>query len=109
MDAKNFFDRGNAPIPPFKRNQYGATASGPLIKDRLFWLFSWEGLRERKALTRTGTLPNAAQRAGDLSNLASPVVDPFTKLQFPGNKIPDTLINPLSAKILSSFYPLPNL
>ncbi len=107
MDAKNFFDRGNAPIPPFKRNQYGATASGPIIKDRLFWLFSWEGLRERKALTRTGTLPNAAERAGDFSSLATPVVDPFTKQPFPGNKI--TVISPLSAKILNDFYPLPNL
>src|SRR5216683_1336245 len=85
MDAKNFFDRGNAPIPPFKRNQYGVTVSGPFIKNRLFWLFSWEGLRERKSLTRTGTLPNAAERAGDFSSLATPVVDPFTKQPFPGN------------------------
>jgi hypothetical protein len=109
LDAKNYFDRGDAPIPPFKRNQYGATASGPIIRNRLFWLFSWEGLRERKALTRTGTLPNAAQRAGDFSGLATPVVDPFTKQQFPGNRIPPTLSNPLSARILNDFYPLPNL
>jgi hypothetical protein len=109
MDAKNYFDRGNAPIPAFKRNQYGATASGPFIKNRLFWLFSWEGLRERKALTRTGTLPNAAQRAGDFSNLTTPVVDPFTKQPFPGNRIPANLIDPLSTKILNDFYPLPNL
>jgi hypothetical protein len=109
MDAKNFFDRGNAPIPPFKRNQYGATVSGPFIKNRLFWLFSWEGLRERKSLTRTGTLPNALQRAGDFSNLATPVVDPFTKQQFQDNKIPANLISPLSVKILKDFYPAPNL
>ncbi len=109
MDAKNFFDRGNAPIPPFKRNQYGATASGPFIRNRLFWMFSWEGLRERKALTRTGTLPNAAQRAGDFSDSSTTVVDPFTKQPFPGNKIPASMINPLSAKILNDFYPLPNL
>ncbi len=109
MDAKNFFDRGNAPIPPFKRNQYGATASGPFIRNRLFWMFSWEGLRERKALTRTGTLPNAAQRAGDFSDSSTTVVDPFTKQPFPGNRIPVSMIHPLSAKILNDFYPLPNL
>src|SRR6185369_9400265 len=51
--------RANQPIPPFKRNQFGATASGPAIRNRLFWLFSYEGLRERKALTSTGVLPNA--------------------------------------------------
>jgi hypothetical protein len=109
MDAKNFFDRGNAPIPPFKRNQYGATASGPFIRNRLFWMFSWEGLRERKALTRTGTLPNAARRAGDFSDSSTTVVDPFTKQPFPGNRIPVSMIHPLSAKILNDFYPLPNL
>ena len=108
FDAKNFFDRGDKPIPPFKRNQYGVTANGPIIKNRLFWLFSWEGLRERKALTTTGTFPNAQQRAGDFSNLSTSIVDPFTKAPYPGNQLPANLIHPLSAKILSSFYPLPN-
>jgi hypothetical protein len=108
MDAKNFFDRGNAPIPPFKRNQFGATVSGPFVRNRMFWLFSYEGLRERKALTRSGVLPNALQRAGDFSNLTTPVVDPFTKVQFEGNKLPSSKINPLSVKILNEFYPLPN-
>src|SRR5215471_12384896 len=108
LDAKNFFDRGDKPIPPFKRNQYGVTANGPIIKNRLFWLFSWEGLRERKAPTTTGTFPNAQQRAGDFSNLSTSIVDPFTKAPYPGNQLPANLIHPLSAKILSSFYPLPN-
>src|SRR5882672_7431653 len=88
MDAKNFYDRGNAPIPPFKRNQFGATVSGPIVRNRLFWLFSYEGLRERKALSRTGILPNAQQRAGDFSNLSTSVVDPLTTVPFPGNIIP---------------------
>jgi hypothetical protein len=108
MDAKNFFDRGNAPIPPFKRNQFGATVSGPIVRNRLFWLFSYEGLRERKSLSRTGILPNAQQRAGDFSNLSTAVVDPLTKIQFPGNLIPANRISPLSTKILTDFYPLPN-
>src|SRR5262249_35265126 len=56
-------------IPPFKRNQYGATVSGPVAlpklyngRDRLFFLFNWEGLRERKALTGTPSLPLTAWR-----------------------------------------------
>jgi len=75
LDAKNYFDRP-APerIPPFKRNQYGATVSGPVAlpklyngRDRLFFLFNWEGLRERKALTGTPSLPLTAWRGGDFS------------------------------------------
>jgi hypothetical protein len=109
MDAKNYFDRGNLPIPPFKRNQFGGTASGPIVKNRVFWLFSYEGLRERKALTSTGVVPNAAQRAGDFSSLSTSVVDPFTKVQFPGNKIPADRISPLSTRILNDFFPQPNV
>src|SRR5215510_6447418 len=75
LDAKNYFDRPNDPIPPFKRNQYGATVGGPVIlpkingRDRLFFLFNWEGLRERKALTGTPSLPLKAWRSGDFSSL----------------------------------------
>jgi hypothetical protein len=56
LDAKNYFDKGALPIPPFKRNQFGATLGGPVWipklihgKDRLFFFFDYEGLRERKA------------------------------------------------------------
>src|SRR5215510_413986 len=82
LDAKNYFDRP-APerIPPFKRNQYGATVGGPVGlpklyngRDRLFFLFNWEGLRERKALTGTPSLPLKAWRGGDFSgSLGAPL------------------------------------
>ncbi|MEJ7607792.1 MAG: hypothetical protein WKF37_16350 [Bryobacteraceae bacterium] len=118
LDAKNYFDRGNQPIPPFKRNQFGATVGGPVKKDRLFFLFSYEGLRERKALTQTGVVPNAMQRAGDFSNLSTPIVDPFTRViennqvvsstPFPNNRIPANRISPLSTRILNEFFPVAN-
>src|SRR5215510_3944290 len=73
LDAKNYFDRPTAPIPPFKRNQYGLTVDGPVKlprfngRDRLFCLSNWEGLRERKALTQSVLAPQAAWRNGDFS------------------------------------------
>jgi len=116
MDAKNYFDRGDAPIPPFKRNQFGATVSGPVIKNRLFWLFSYEGLRERKALTQTGVVPTAADRAGDFSPRNLTIIDPLTKTAalpggtpFAGARIPDNRLAPISRRVLTDFYPLPNL
>src|SRR5215217_3494962 len=46
LDAKNFFDRQDLPIPPFKRNQYGFTLSGPVVlpeivdgRNKLFFMF----------------------------------------------------------------------
>jgi hypothetical protein len=59
LDAKNYFDVKMQPIPPFKRNQFGVTLGGPVEiprlvhgKDKLFFFFDYEGLRERKALTQ---------------------------------------------------------
>src|SRR5215208_5978941 len=58
LDAKNYFDRASDPIPPFKRNQYGFTVSGPVVlpkvvdgRNKLFFMGNFEGLREKKSLT----------------------------------------------------------
>lgn len=119
LDAKNYFDRGNQPIPPFKRNQYGVTVSGPIIKNKLFWMFSWDALQERKALTQTGVVAPLAFRTGDFSSLTTPVIDPATRVvnnntivsqsAFPGNIIPAARVNPISRRMFSEFIPAPNL
>ena len=69
MDSKNFFDPKDKPIPPFTRYQYGATIGGPVISNKLFFMFNWEGLREKKSLTSNVSLPLTAWKAGDFSNL----------------------------------------
>src|ERR1700704_1156819 len=59
LDAKNFFDRADLPIPPFKRNQYGFTVSGPVVlpkldgRNRLFFTAHFAGLRANKPLNHT--------------------------------------------------------
>lgn len=113
MDARNFF----APInPPFKRNQFGGTFSGPLSipkildgKNKLFFMFNYEGLRERRSLTQIGTLPDARYRSGNFGFLNRAIRDPLNPGQvFPNATIPDSRIHPLSRRTLNEFYPLPN-
>jgi hypothetical protein len=108
FDAKNYFARGNEPNPPFKRNQFGGTLGGPILRNKLFFMGNYEGLRERKAITLTGTLPPASYRMGDFSSLSRIVRDPLTGQAFPGNRIPANRIDERSAKVLQEFYPLPN-
>jgi len=60
LDARNFF---NAAKPPFKRNQFGAAAGGPIRKDTTFFFFSYEGLRQRQGLAINSTVLSDAQRA----------------------------------------------
>jgi Carboxypeptidase regulatory-like domain/TonB dependent receptor-like, beta-barrel/TonB-dependent Receptor Plug Domain len=86
LDARNFFDQ--AVIPPFKRNQFGGSAGGPIIKDRTFIFGDYEGIRQAKGITSVSTVPSANARAGILST---------------GNVIVDSTVQ----KFLG-LYPLPN-
>ncbi len=108
FDAKNYFDPHDEPIPPYKRNQFGATVSGPIIQDKTFFLFNFESLRLRQALTKTATVPSTAMRRGDFSALSTPIIDPFTGLQFPGNIIPADRISSIGQET-ANWYPDPNL
>src|SRR6266571_5244465 len=132
LDAKNFFDRAEDPIPPFKRNQYGFTLSGPVMlprvvngRNRLFFMVNWEGLRENKSLTQTPSVPLSAWRNGDFSGLRDgsgnliPIYDPATRVfdaagnvlqaptAFPGNIVPANRIHPVSQKLLA-YFPRPS-
>ena len=64
LDARQFFDPGGT--NPFRRNQFGAAAGGPIRRDRTFFYVNYEGLRERLALTHISNVPTAAARSGIL-------------------------------------------
>ncbi|MDT7807696.1 MAG: hypothetical protein QOJ70_1509 [Acidobacteriota bacterium] len=64
LDARNLFNSTLAHPPPFKRNQFGGNLGGPIYKDKAFFFFSYEGLRQRQGLSFNTVVLNAAQRAG---------------------------------------------
>jgi outer membrane receptor protein involved in Fe transport len=107
FDARNFFDPAGQPIPKFQRNQFGASAGGPLREDRAFFFGGYEGTRIRDAVTRTALVPTPAELAGDFSDLGRPVIDPFTQAPFPGNLIPADRLDPAAAA-LAAAWPAPN-
>lgn len=73
LDARNFFDGPEGP-PEFKRNQFGGVISGPIVPERTFFLFSYEGLRERKGETIESVVPDLASRAA-IDPVAQPYLD----------------------------------
>ena len=68
LDARNFFDQG--PPPPFRRNQFGGAAGGPLKKNRVFLFGNYEGFRQRLAVSNVSVVPDAQVRQGLFPNAA---------------------------------------
>ena len=86
LDASNFFD---ATKPPFKRNQFGVTAGGPILKDRTFIFGNYEGLRQSLGITQVNTVPTATARAGHLTS-GDVMVDPNVVPYLPIWPLPNT-------------------
>lgn len=79
LDARNFFARTDAPKPPFKLNQYGASFGGPLIRNKTFFFVNYEGYREVFGDTQLVTVPVAQIRTGNFRGVvANGVFDPLT-------------------------------
>lgn len=74
LDARNEFDTPGQ-IAPFRRNQYGASLGGPIIKDRTFIFGDYEGLGQYQSQNIGSTVPSAAARSGQLVS-GTVTVDP---------------------------------
>lgn len=71
FDANNFFNNEQGlPVPVLKRNQFGGTVGGPIIKDKLFFFFAYEGQRQTALDTSPGKVSTytPAEANGDFSN-----------------------------------------
>ena len=118
LDTRNPFDTNiakGAPLPEFKRHQYGGTIGGPILRDRLFFFAGFQGQRQAKFVTSTPSVPLPQFFTGDLSAYAAPIRDPQKTgactaadrtACFPGNLIPSSRISPIALKF-QSFWPAP--
>jgi hypothetical protein len=107
LNAKNFFDPANGPIPPFKYHFFG-TDSGGMIRQGTYLYAEYWGLRIRQSITRAATVPNPILLTGDFSSIAGPIIDPETGFPFVGNRIPAARLSPLGLKY-ARLYPEPNV
>ncbi len=110
MDANNFFNnRAGRAKPKFTQNMFGGTAGGPIMKDRTFFFFDYQGQRTNQGQTYLSTVPSAKMRNGDFSEINRVIYDPLTHLPFPGNVIPQDRWDPAAKNILQQLYPAPNV
>ncbi len=130
FNANDFFSNSEGlSIPDESHKVFGITMGGPVVfpglydgKSRTFFFADYEGERIARATQMTGTVPTALQLAGDFSQTFRnngklyTIYNPYDTYEnadgyvlrrpFAGNKIPDTLKNPISAKFLK-YYPAP--
>jgi hypothetical protein len=113
LNATPFFLSSN---PPYVQNQFGGTFGGPVIKDKTFFFFAYDGYRQRASTTFTTTVPTIGERAG-VFPADIPIFDPLSvspgciatgngcaRTQFANNTIP--VINPAALEELK-FIGLP--
>ncbi len=114
-DARNFF---GSEVDKLRRNQFGGSIGGPIIKNRTFFFYDEEHLRERKPLVQTARVPDANLRNGDFSKAGYTIFNPFSahpdakgvcciRDPFLGNVIPSGMISDAAKKAMA-FYPAPN-
>src|SRR6266436_2528961 len=126
LDARNIFD--GPQIPPFSRNQFGASAGGPIQKDKTFIFGDYEGLRQALAVSNFNVVPSPAVRGngtgpgggpgvatlcsipnGDPNNTCTTSQLPIESPCIPNTCISDPVTH-IDQAVLPyfAFYPLPN-
>jgi len=129
LAANNFFNnKAGLGNPVTHYNQYGVAAGGPVLipklfngRNKLFWFFAWEGLKDSQPNTAFLSVPTDKERMGDFSDLLKlgsqyQLYDPatavlngttITRSPFPNNIIPANRLNPIALNYLK-FIPGPN-
>jgi hypothetical protein len=94
---------------PYSRHNFSGLFSGPLQKDKTFFILSYAGQRRRETEYKNDArVPTALERAGDFSQSGTIIYDPLTGQPFPGNRIPSSRFDPTAMRILQDYIPLPN-
>lgn len=99
MDAKNYFDDPTRPIPPFKRNEFGGTFGGPIVKSKAFFFADYQGRRFRESATDLSIVPTLPIA----TNFSGTITDPRT-----GATLTPAQLDPANANTPSGLPTCPN-
>jgi hypothetical protein len=115
LNANNYFsNQQGAPRPEWNQNQYGVVVSGPIKKDKAFFLFTWEGFRSTVGSPSPTSVPTTNMQNGIFTTaikdplghcniVHSPAAGTWTITNLWQGDCGDP-----TAKVLRTYYPAPN-
>ncbi len=115
LDARGYFENPANPKNPRNRKQFGGQWDGPVVlpslydgRNKTFFMAAYEGVRGEAITSPLASVPTAAMRQGNFSEITTPIRNPFTGQPFTGNVIPQGMLSPISQSLLQ-YYPSANL
>ncbi len=112
LNARTFFAPNKAPL---RYNIFGASIGGPIVKNKTFFFYNFEGGRRRTGVTVSRTVPHPGEAMGDFSRRTDVLIlDPATRVgtgaaqPFAGNIIPISRQDPLG-RAVAALYPAGNV
>jgi len=120
FNANTYYnDYFGLPKPGVDTKTYGGTIGGPIMKNKLFYFFSWERYDTTRPTTYSYSVPTAKMRAGDFSEVAAAypafkLFNPFTgaagvgREQWADNKIPSQYLSAITQNAMTKFFPAVN-
>ena len=115
LNARNFFQSTDPAKPVYRRNQFGGTLGGPIVRARTFFFVDYQGQRQSIGRTVTSTVPTLLQRQGIFTEAIGgrvPLIyDPATTAgsaptPFADGAIARARMDPVALALLQR-YPLP--
>ncbi len=102
LNSNYYFNNASGtPRPSYKKNDFGFTLGGPIIKNKTFIFWSSEWRKQKEPSQFNVQVPSNAERAGNFSDVcpgSNCPVDPATGAAYPNNTVP---IDPNAAALLA--------
>jgi hypothetical protein len=115
LDSRGYFENPANPKNPRSRKQFGGQMDGPVVipglydgRNKTFFMGAYEGVRGEAITSPFASVPTAAMRQGDFSEISTVIRNPFTGEPFAGNIIPQDMLSPTALSLLQ-YYPAANL
>ncbi|MBA2355462.1 MAG: TonB-dependent receptor [Acidobacteria bacterium] len=98
LNATGFFKPTSGVKPEMNRNQFGGVFGGPILRDRAFFFFNYEGFREVSKQVTFASIPTQAQRDGDFG---IPIRNALTGEAYANGVVPQAAITDFARRVLA--------